>query len=307
MKNLTELTGQELLQLQDFLDRSDLCMYSLPLRQQLWYLIHGILTDGHVYVDRWPSPKNICSLHTSREFAKDTDFDVATFYQIGDAFDTSSFEAFMESMASERQWTGHRSLYGNYAQLHMVEVIQKVLEPHGKLDKYGAYYMYTGLEKQNIDRYRKRLEELSVHLPSELVPDVLRASDVPKLIEDWPYGPPEVVPRFYHWLLRTVPSVGLRTRNDNELVVWALSYSCGALANLFVDQKFRGRGLSEYLWLAIGLKLADFSPLQPYFNITPGNIPSERSSKKAFWLDCKKGDKLVTWFFYYNRKQFPEK
>jgi hypothetical protein len=310
MKKVIELNKPQIVELQNLLDRSDLSMYSLPLRQQIWYAQQNMITDGRVYVDQWPNFQHICSLHTSKQFISEAkfDFDVATFYSMNENADEigQDLESFLNSLVIERQWS-KRSMYANYVQVNLVDSFKNILDKYGKIDQYGAYLPYTGLEKTNVEKYRNRLNELSAQLPQELMPDILRPMDIQKVIENWPYGPPDVVPSFYQWLLQTFPSTCLRNRKkNNKLVAWACSYSCGAMANLFIDEEYRGRGLSEYLWLSIGLKLTDFCRLQPYFDITPGNTPSIKSSEKAFKFDRKEGDKLTTWFFFYNREQFPE-
>jgi len=304
MDGLIELKGFDLTTLQNSLEHSP--MISLPLRHQLRYIHENIITDGHVFVDHWPAFKNVCSLHTSTAFCSDTDFDfdLVTFYQIGEKFHSNDFENFLRALDLERKWT-NRGLYGNNVPSQMIESIKRVLGEHGKLDVFGDFQMYTGLERKNVEEYRKRLDELAGQLPQELVPDILRPCDVAKVTEPWLSGPHEVIPRFFKWLFSIFPSFCLRNHKDgNKLVAWASSYSCGSMATLFIDESYRGQGLSEYLWLSIGLKLADFSPVQPYFVVTPGNAPSEKSAKKAFKFDMKKGDEYasVYWFFFYPRK-----
>lgn len=308
MRQLIELSSTDRLVLQETLEQQCLPMHSLPLRQQLWNINQGIVTDGHVYVDEWPNYRSVASIHTSRPFVekRGVDFDLATFYQVDEDFDKPSFETFAKALAVERQWTSCRSVYANYVAMPLVDTLEEILEAYGKVKVYGSHCIYTALEDQNLDEYRRRLEDVTAQLPPELEVGVLKPEDTPKVIENWPYGPPNVVPPFFRWLLQTFPSVALRNRETGELQAWGTSYSCGALANLFITKEYRGRGLSEYLWLSIGLKLADFSPVQPYFVITPGNVASEKSSKKTFGLDYKTGNEhKLTWFFFYDKTQYP--
>lgn len=306
MANLIELhTESDLSILQDSLENFTSDPSSLPLRQQLWYFRQKIVSGGHVYVDQWPSFTIICTFFPSQVFITDPifDFDVAVFYRL-DTATNSDFERFLHSLASERRWDADRSLYAQFVRPPQLGIFQAVLCPYGRLDAYGDFTLYTGFENQNSSTYREKLHRLQEKLPSSLIIDTLGPADVPKVIETWPFGPSDMIPSFFRWLLNTFPSICLRNRENQELVAWAMSYNAGAIGHLHIEQAYRGRGLSEYLWLAIASKLADFSPLQVYFDIAPGNTASEKSAKKAFEFDLKKSDKTATWFFFYNRNQW---
>jgi len=303
--SIVKLNDAEISQLQISLGNSNLSITSLPLRQQMWYIQEKIITNGHVYVDQWPDYKNICSLHTSEEFMNDQlDFDVVTFFSKSNYDNT--FERFISALASERKWTSSRSSYGSFIPSPAFEHFKKILNGHGYMDSHGPFKMYSALEKENLEKYKNRFKQLQTSLPQELQQDILRSIDIEKVIQTWPYAPPSVSPHYFRWLLATFPSNCLREVSTNEPVAWALSYGCGSMGHLFIDEQYRGTGLSEYLWLSIGLKLADFSPLQPYFDIAPGNIPSEKSSAKTFQFDHKEDKEMVIWFFFHSKEQFPE-
>lgn len=96
-------------------------------------------------------------------------------------------------------------------------------------------------------------------LPADIRESRLKQEETSFLVSKWAFA--SVFPdaeKYIRFLITNFPSVALRHETTaSRLIGWITLYSYGALAMLYVEPEFRGRGLGKYLILKLSQAVTD--------------------------------------------------
>ena len=82
----------------------------------------------------------------------------------------------------------------------------------------------------------------------------LKESDAEFLTSNWEFANENSLP-FVRFHIKNFPNVAIRSKEDESLVAWEITYFTGAMGMLHVMEKHRGRGIAKFVIYKLAKKL----------------------------------------------------